>query len=250
MRERERERSNAAIDKRQEPPPCQRRWGKKKYQEKRVGHVGRLYCECFYLYLLLLLDIYLHPQERSHPGRGDWDNRERTNYVSTLSRNRDSRHCRQLCVCNFWFVRSTYKKGGSFIISTLSYSFSTSWLDSMRTDKKIRKEAKISLKLLTYFISSFVYFVVFMMLFSFLLCCLFFVCATMSSSCLMMEDVDDDSITPAALPSLFFSNSFFFISSSLFGCTSRRHGVCKQTPHDENRIFIMRIFPSSEMITQ
>ena len=214
MRERERERSNSAIDKRQEPPPCQRRWGKKKYQEKRVGHVGRLYCECFYLYLLLLLDIYLHPQERSHPGRGDWDNRERTNYVSTLSRNRDSRHCRQLCVCNFWFVYSTYKKGGSFIISTLSYSFSTSWLDSMRTDKKIRKEAKISLKLLTYFISSFVYFVVVDVVFFSAVLSLFCMCDDVIRCHLLVWWWKTSTTTPS-LP-LLFPRSFFPILSFLF----------------------------------
>ena len=214
MRERERERSNAAIDKRQEPPPCQRRWGKKKYQEKRVGHVGRLYCECFYLYLLLLLDIYLHPQERSHPGRGDWDNRERTsNYVSTLSRNRDSRHCRQLCVCNFWFVHSTYKKGGSFIISTLSYSFLTSWLDSMRTDKKIRKEAKISLKLLTYFISSFVYFVVVDVVFFSAVLSLFCMCDDvifLSDDGRRRRRLHHSRCSSLALPSLFFFQFFLF----------------------------------------
>ena len=40
MRERERERSNAAIDKRQEPPPCQRRWGKKNIKKKELDMSG------------------------------------------------------------------------------------------------------------------------------------------------------------------------------------------------------------------
>lgn len=39
-------------------------------KKKRVGHVGRLHCDVS-IYLLLLLDIYIHPQQRSHPGLGD-----------------------------------------------------------------------------------------------------------------------------------------------------------------------------------
>lgn len=125
---------------------------------------------CFYLSSTTVRYIYIHPQQRSHPGLGDWDNRERADYVPTLSRNRET----AVCVCNLWFAHFTYKKGGSFIISVLSNSFSQksrTLRDSTRRKqtRKKRKEAKISLKLLTYFISSLVYSVVVDVVFHF--CC-------------------------------------------------------------------------------
>ena len=104
--------------------------------------------------------IYIHKRDLIRAVAIEIIEKEPTTYPLWVGIERQQTLQTAVCVCNFWFVHSTYKKGGSFIISTLSYSFSTSWLDSMRTDKKIRKEAKISLKLLTYFISSFVYFVV------------------------------------------------------------------------------------------
>jgi hypothetical protein len=179
-------------------------------KKERVGHVGRLYCDVS-IYLLLLLDIYIHPQQRSHPGLGDWDNRERADFVSTLSRNRLG----QLCVCNFWFVHFTYiKRAGpsSFQLSRILFLKSlehfVTRLDENRRGEKKRGKNILEITNVLH-LADFIFCCCWC---CFLFCCAvsFFLCATMSSSCLMMEDVGDDSVTPAALPSLFSHSSLFF----------------------------------------
>ena len=52
-----------------EPPPFQRRWGKE--IERKELDMSDVCTENVSISLLLLLDIYLHPQQRLHPGRGD-----------------------------------------------------------------------------------------------------------------------------------------------------------------------------------
>ena len=102
----------------------------------------------------------------------------------------------------------------------------------MRTDKKIRKEAKISLKLLTYFISSFVYFVVVDVVFFSAVLSLFCMCNDvifLSDDGRRRRRLHHSRCSSLALFFQFFL--FYFVFSFWMHISSSRN--CKQT-HPQN----------------